>query len=88
MKATKHAGGRPRTLPVCELGRRIESAMRRRGMSRDQVATAAGISGPAIHMICSGKIRDPKGSTLAAIAAALEVPVTRLIVTRSAQRSA
>lgn len=88
ISAKKSAGGRPRTLPLSELGQRIENEMRRRGMNRNQLAAAAGISGPALHMICSGRVRDPKGSTLAAIARELGVPITRLIVTPSSQRSA
>ena len=88
MATTKHAGGRPRTLAVSPLGQRIEAAAKRRKMSRDEVAAAAGLSAPTLHLICTGKIRDPKTSTLLAIAEALGVPVTRLLAPQSSARSA
>jgi len=88
MKTTKHAGGRPRTLAVSPLGQRIEAAAKRRKMTRDEVAVAAGLSAPTLHLICTGKIRDPKTSTLVAIATALGIPVTRLLAAPPASRSA
>jgi transcriptional regulator with XRE-family HTH domain len=88
MKTTKHAGGRPRTLAVSPLGQRIEAAAKRRKMTRDEVAVAAGLSAPTLHLICTGKIRDPKTSTLVAIATALGIPVTRLLAPSPASLSA
>jgi len=88
MEPTKHAGGRPRTLSVSPLGQRIEAAAKRRGMTRNGVAAAAGLSTVTLHMICTGKIRDPKTSTLVAIAAAIGCPVTRLLARSPASRSA
>ena len=79
MPAKKHAGGRPRTLPVCQLGQTIESLARRRGMTRNDLARATGLSAVTLHTICTGRVREPKASTLAMIAAALNVSVTRLM---------
>jgi transcriptional regulator with XRE-family HTH domain len=88
MKKGRNLGGRPRTLAVSQLGERIESAAKRRGMTRNGVAAAAGLSTVTLHMICTGKIRDPKASTLLAIAAAVGCPVTRLLAPSPASRSA
>ena len=88
MASRKHAGGRPRTLPLSEIGQRIDSLAKRRRITRDQIADAAGLSGPTMHNICTGKVRDPKFSTLARIAAALNVSVTRLMPSLEVSRSA
>jgi DNA-binding Xre family transcriptional regulator len=88
MKKGRNLGGRPRTLALSDLGQRIESAAKRRGMTRGKVAAAAGLSTVTLHMICTGKIRDPKASTLVAIATALGIPVTRLLAPSPASRSA
>lgn len=88
MASQKHAGGRPRTLPLSEIGQRIDTLAKRRGMTRDQIAGAAGLSGPTMHNICTGKVSDPKASTLARIAAALNVSVTRLMPAIRVSRSA
>ena len=88
MQKGKNLGGRPRTLSVSPLGQVIEAAAKRRKMTRNAIAEAAGLSTVTLHMICTGKIRDPKASTLVAIAAAIGCPVTRLLAPQSSARSA
>jgi transcriptional regulator with XRE-family HTH domain len=88
MQKGKNQGGRPRTLAVCQLGQTIEAIARRRGMSRNDLAKATGLSAVTLHTICTGKVREPKALTLARIAAALNVSVTRLMPAVQVSRSA
>ncbi len=78
----RRAGGRPRHLERNELGRRIERLAARRHMHLDEIATAAGIRLPTLYRISTGRHREPRLSTLQAIATALGVPVSRLIAPR------
>lgn len=74
----RHAGGRPRKLKRCPLGQTIEKLAASKGMHLDEVADAAGITFPALHRICTGKIKSPKLETVKAIATALGVKIDRL----------
>lgn len=74
----RHAGGKPRQLDRCPLGQRIERLAGARGLHLDQVASAAGITFPTLHRICTGRIKSPKLETIKAIAAALRVRLDRL----------
>lgn len=78
----RRGGGRPRHLERCELGRRIERLAARRHKHLDEIAAAAGIKLPTLYRITTGRITDPKVSTLCALADALGVPVSRLIAPR------
>lgn len=75
----RHPGGRPRTLTRCPLGQAIERIAASRGLHLDEVAEAAGITFPAIHRICTGRIKSPKLVTISAIATALGVTVDKLL---------
>ena len=78
-KPARHAGGRPRHLPLSPLGETIERLANRRHMTRCDLATAAELSGPSLHGILTGRTREPKASTIARIADALGVPATVLL---------
>ncbi len=80
--AGRRAGGRPRHLERCELGRRIERLAARRHKHLDEIAADSGISLETIYRITTGRISDPRVSTLSALAAALGVPLTKLISPR------
>jgi DNA-binding XRE family transcriptional regulator len=75
--SARHAGGRPRAVPVCEWGQRVEAIMRQRGMTRKDLADKAGIKPPSLWALLVGN-SEPKFQTVCAIADALSVPVTRL----------
>lgn len=79
MPAPRHPGGRPRTLPYCQLGQRIAKAAERAGVHLDEIASAAGISYPTLSRILTGRIASPRMQTIVAIADALELPIDRLI---------
>jgi transcriptional regulator with XRE-family HTH domain len=81
-KMQRHGGGRPRHLQRNELGRRIERLAARRNIQLDEIAEASGVRLPTLYRISTGRISDPKLSTLQAIAGALGVPVSRLIAPR------
>ena len=78
----RRAGGRPRHLERCELGRRIERLAARRHLHLDELADVSGVSLETIYRISTGRIADPRVSTLSALADALGVPVSRLIAPR------
>jgi transcriptional regulator with XRE-family HTH domain len=78
----RNAGGRPRHLERNELGRRIERLAARRHKHLDEIAEASGVSLETIYRISTGRITDPRVSTLSALAEALGVPVTKLIAPR------
>ena len=73
----RHPGGRPRAVPVCEWGQRVEAIMRQRGMTRKDLADKAGIKPPSLWALLVGN-SEPKFQTVCAIADALSVPVTKL----------
>lgn len=62
---------------------KIVELMRAAGLSGNSLARKAGISGPSLHAILKGTTRHVKYSTLAAIAAALGVPVQVITKTRA-----
>jgi transcriptional regulator with XRE-family HTH domain len=79
MRQTRHAGGRPRRLPRTQMGQRIERLARERGLHIDQVAAKAGIKGPTLNRILTGRIESPKTSTVLALAKVLRVKVDQLL---------
>lgn len=74
----RHAGGRPREIRRCPLGRKIERLATERGMPMDQLAQAASISTAGLYQILTGKIRSPRLATVKALAAALGVKLEKL----------
>lgn len=79
MRQTRHAGGRPRQLPRTKLGQRIERLATARGIHLDELAERAGIKGPTLYRILTGRIESPKSSTMLALAKALRVPIGDLL---------
>ena len=77
--AQRHAGGRPRVLKRCPLGKRIETLADRKGLHLDQLADAAGIRFPTLNRILTGRIASPKIDTVQALAKALGVKVDTLV---------
>jgi transcriptional regulator with XRE-family HTH domain len=61
------------------LGERIEVLRRRRGITQEDLAIAAGMSQAAISRIESGRVKTLKSDTLAGLARALDVSVPYLI---------
>lgn len=61
------------------LANRIMAAMRARGMSKKELAAAAGISPQVITYITLGQTKDPGISKVVAITKALNVPIDVLI---------
>lgn len=75
----RHPGGRPRIYEPCPLGRLIESLAAKRSMTLDALADSSGVGLRTLYDVISGKTPDPRVSTVAAIAKALNVPVGRLV---------
>ena len=50
----RHAGGRPRTRPLCNEGRIIEAAAHKRRMTRQDIADAVGITYVSVMRILVG----------------------------------
>lgn len=63
-----------------ELGRKIQSLLDERGISRKEFAAMTGLTEAAISRYCTGA-REPKSITLATIANALGVSVDELLGT-------
>jgi transcriptional regulator with XRE-family HTH domain len=61
------------------LAQRLRAARRRRGLSREELARAAGMSYGAVVQVESGRRTDNKISTVIALAEALEVPLDYLL---------
>jgi transcriptional regulator with XRE-family HTH domain len=61
------------------LAQRLRAARRRRGLSREALASAAGMSYGAVVQVESGRRTDNKISTVIALADALEVPLDYLL---------
>jgi transcriptional regulator with XRE-family HTH domain len=61
------------------LAQRLRAARRRRGLSRDELAHAAGMSYGAVVQVESGRRTDNKMSTVVALADALDVPLDYLL---------
>jgi transcriptional regulator with XRE-family HTH domain len=80
MPADRHAGGRPRVLPLSELGERIVAQANRLGVHLDEVAANAGISYPTLSRIMSGRIASPRMLTIVHLADALGLKPEKLIV--------
>ena len=74
----RHPGGRPRSVRLSGLGQRIESMAHRRGLTRDELAAAAGLSKTGLWSVLTGRTR-PKLSTACKLSTALQVPVESLI---------
>lgn len=75
----RHPGGRPRRLPRTPMGQEIERLARTRGLHIDELAHLAGIEGPTLNRILTGRIKSPKTSTTLALAKALRVRVDQLL---------
>lgn len=75
----RHAGGRPREIRRCPLGRKIERLAAGRGLHIDQVAEAAGIARATLYRILTGGIASPRLATVQAIAEALSVKLEKLV---------
>jgi transcriptional regulator with XRE-family HTH domain len=60
-------------------GRALRAARERRGWNREALAYHAGVSGAAIAQIESGRRKDPRLSTLSALASALGIGVDALL---------
>ena len=71
---------------LAETGRRIRAVRNAQGLNLDQLARLTGISAPALSLIETAK-RDARLTTLAKIAAALRVPVSRLLEDASSGHS-
>nr|WP_155097318.1 helix-turn-helix transcriptional regulator [Paracoccus aestuariivivens] len=65
------------------MGQRIREVRNSQGLTLDQLARLTGISAPALSLIETAK-RDPRLTTLARIADALRLPVSRLIEAEAA----
>jgi|LakMenEpi03Aug12_release.lakeMendotaPanAssembly.Ray.scaffolds.fasta_scaffold427433_2 transcriptional regulator with XRE-family HTH domain len=78
-KDLRRGGGRPRELPRTKMGQAIERLAGERGLHLDQVAEKAGIRGPTLYRILTGRIESPRASTVLALAKALRVPVGDLV---------
>nr|WP_155041701.1 helix-turn-helix transcriptional regulator [Paracoccus litorisediminis] len=68
------------------MGQRIREVRNSQGLTLDQLARLTGISAPALSLIETAK-RDPRLTTLARIADALRLPVSRLIEADAAART-
>lgn len=75
----RHAGGRPREIRRCELGKKIERLAATRGLHIDEVAASAGIANATLYRILTGGIASPRLATIQAIAAALGVKLEKLV---------
>jgi transcriptional regulator with XRE-family HTH domain len=67
-----------RTIPLCPLGERIDYLSRRRGLSRNDIAAATGLSRQTIGLILNGTTKSPSAETAIAIAKALGISVEAL----------
>lgn len=56
----------------------------RNGLSQNELARRAGIKQSVLSYIESGRTKNPRIDTLTAIAAALKVPVTKLLERKGA----
>jgi len=63
---------------LAEVGHRFRQARIARGLNLHQLARLTGISAPALSLIETGK-RDPRLTTLSRIAAALRLPLAKLL---------
>ena len=61
------------------IGQRVATAREHRGMTREALATRSGMSWSAITQIETGRRRNPRADTLAALARALRVPADYLL---------
>lgn len=75
----RHAGGRPREIRRCPLGRKIERLASDKGLHMDELATAAGIASATLYRILTGGIASPRLATIQAIATALGVKLEKLV---------
>lgn len=67
-----------RNIPLCPLGERIDALADSRGLSRNDLAAAAGLSRQTIGLILNGTTKSPSAETAIAIAKALGVSVEAL----------
>ena len=67
-----------RNIPLCPLGERIDALSDSRGLSRNDLAAATGLSRQTIGLILNGTTKSPSAETAIAIAKALGVSVEAL----------
>ncbi|MEY4300707.1 MAG: Helix-turn-helix domain [Verrucomicrobiota bacterium] len=67
-----------RNIPLCPLGERIDALSGARGLSRNDLAAASGLSRQTIGLILNGTTRSPSAESAIAIARALGVSVEAL----------
>jgi transcriptional regulator with XRE-family HTH domain len=67
-----------RSIPLCPLGERIDALSGVRGLSRNDLAAASGLSRQTIGLILNGTTKSPSAETAIAIAKALGVSVEAL----------
>jgi len=70
----RHAGGRPRTRPLCKEGRIIEEAAAAKGMNRQDIADRVGITYVSVLRILVGD-GQPTMATAKKIAKAIGLSV-------------
>jgi transcriptional regulator with XRE-family HTH domain len=68
------------------LGRRVKQLREAAGLSQQALAAAAGVSISAVTQLEQGSKGDPRISTVAALAAALDVTVDELLAGAEADR--
>lgn len=73
----RHAGGRPRTRPLCREGRTIEAAAARRRMTRQDIADKVGVSYVTIMRILVGD-QQPTLDTAKRIAKAVGLTIGQI----------
>ncbi len=66
------------------LGAGISKLRKARGMGQDQLTQSAGLSRGAISRIENGLV-DPQATTLAKVAGALEIPISKLFEVEAPQ---
>lgn len=79
MPATRHAGGRPRTIKRSRVGNKIEQLAELRGVHLDELAARSGIAYTSLHKIITGETSSPRWNTLKALADALKIAPQKLM---------
>lgn len=61
------------------LAENIQSVMEMKGISQADVCRATGLSTAIVSLVCSGKTKDPRLSTIVPICKALDVTLEELL---------
>ena len=75
---TRSKAGRPRSVEICEFGRKLETMAAKRGMDRRQLATEAGVTYGTLWKILVGHTSPSLGTALR-LSKALHVTVAKLV---------